>query len=464
MSAGIAEPPASLGSATPPSGGEIKASSMMARSAAPAAPAAPSAPAAPEVKPLTPTTQVFDDGKKPSEKLFANLRSLAKDGNATRSVDEKRQAQAAKPAEAAKPADTKTEAITGAEGEEGDELVAGAKPEDQPTKPAVTKPEEVIDKKKTNPWKVIDEHKKARATLESEIADLKKLIANPEVRKSEVERLTAAEKRNQELEEHIKFVDYSKSTEFQDKYQKPYEAAWTRAMSELKELTVTDPSTGDERAMSPNDLLELVNMPLLKARETADELYGAAANEVMAYRKEIRGLYEQQSNALDSARKSGVEKSSKDNAARTAQMESARVETAKHWESYNKAILENETTGHYFKPVDGAEEINRKLEAGYKFVDETMALNPLNPKLTPEQRQEAVKRHASLRARAAAFGRMRHDLETTKKELAATLKKLSEFEETVPGTGSDSREAGGATIPKGDRMGGLMQKLRGIAK
>lgn len=462
MSAVATPPPPSVGSAMPPSGGEIKVSGMMARSAAPApaapAPPKPAAAVTPPLPAVTPPVQVFDDGKKPSEKMFESLRGLAKDANAPRSIDQRKEAKAA---EAAKPAQTKTEDITEAEGEEGVELVAEAKPEDLPTKPAVTP--EPIDKKKTNPWKVIDEHKKARATLESELADLKKLIANPEVRKSEVERLTAAEKRNQELEEHIKFVDYSKSTEFQDKYQKPYEAAWTRAMSELKELTVTDPITGDPRAMSPNDLLELVNMPLLKAREMAEDLYGSAANEVMAYRKEIKGLYEQQAGALENARKQGTEKHQKDTAAHTAQMESIRAETATKWEEYNKAILANETTGHYFKPVEGNEEVNKRLEAGYKFVDETMALNPLNPKLTPEQRQEAIKRHASLRARAAAFGRMRHDLETARKELESTRKKLADFEETVPTTGSDGREAG-ATIPTSGGMAGLMGKLRSIAK
>jgi len=439
--------PASVGSAFPPSTGEIKVSAMAPPASKPVTPAVPTPKPTPLGQPL------IDDGKTPmgktrQEKLMEDLRAKSK---LTMTPDERD-----KPPEA--PAKPGEKPAVPAEGEEG----APAKtPEVDPVK-AAAKIEEAIDKKKTNPWKVIDEHKKARAQLEAENADLRKQITDPEARKKEYERLSGVEKRNQELEEQIRFVDYSKSKEFQEKYQVPYEQAWTRAMSELKELTIEDPD-GNARQMAPQDLLELVNMPLKQARERADELYGASANEVMAYRKEIRGLYENQTIALDKAKKDGSEKFTRDQEQRQVQMKSVQEETGKYWEEYNKAILDNEVTGKYFKPVDGNEEINNRLEAGFKFVDETMAINPLNPKLTPEQRKEAVRRHASLRSRAAAFGRLRHELETALKELGASNKKLGEFEETVPDFGAGDPNAG-APLPTGNRMGTLMQGLRKIAK
>jgi len=449
--------PAQTGSAFPSSSGEIKASSLMAPAAAKPNVSADKIGNAfekrmpPVVRAPIPTAEgapkVVDDGKKPSEKLFENLRGLAKDPNA--------------PEEATKtPKTPKTEA----DDEPADELLGETEKKNPGTSEVeAEKTPEVIDKKKVNPWKVIDEHKKARSQLEAEVADLKKLVANPETRKAEVERLSAIEKRNQELEETIKFVDYSKSKEFTEKYQKPYEAAWTRAMSELKELTVEDTATGETRSMAPADLLDLVNLPLLKAREKADELYGAAANEVMAYRKEIRGLYEQQSQALDQARKSGVEKHQQDTAQHAQKMQALQAETSKHWEAVNKAILENETTGPYFRPVEGNDEINGRLEKGYKFVDETMAMNPLNPSLTPEQRQDAIKRHASLRHRAAAFGRMRHEVETLRKQYAEVRKKLTQFEGSVPNFGGDSKQ-GAEILANGGKMSGLMQRLQQKAR
>ena len=54
-------------------------------------------------------------------------------------------------------------------------------------------------------------------------------------------RVEKAEARAKELEDHIRYVDYEKSTEFKEKFDAPYVASWERAMSELSEITVTDP-------------------------------------------------------------------------------------------------------------------------------------------------------------------------------------------------------------------------------
>ena len=444
MSAIAELPPASVGSAVPSSQGEIKVSAMTARASAPA----PATPAKSVPPPLVKTEAgappVIDDGRKSSERMFADLRKIAKHTN---SPNEERAATEAEAAPVAGVVDDPEASIQTGE-------VAAKEGEKTAAPP---------DKKKVNPWKVIEEHKEARARLEREVADLKKLVENPETRKSEVEKYASIEKRAQELEEHIKFVDYRKSQEFTDKYQKPYDQAWDRAMGELKELTNTDDQTGVERPMAPADLLELVNLPLLKARELADERYGAAANEVMAYRKEIRGLYEQQSTALENAKKSSVEKASTETATRESQIRSIQQETKQEWESYNQAIQADEKTGQYFKPAEGNEEINQRLASGYKFVDETMAMNPMNPKLTPEQRKEAIHRHASLRARAAAFGRMRHELETSRKELAEVRKKLAGFESSTPDFGGSLSRDGAAPAPGGG-MEDLFQKLRKVAR
>lgn len=426
-----------MGSAVPSSRGELNAAAMLGSIQTPVAetPAAAAVPKqAASVKPPisgeSTAPKVIDDGRKPSEKLFANLRKKAE------ANEEKAWNESGLNREEAAKEQAKAELAKG--------------------------PAEPTEKKKINPWKVIDEHKAARAKLEAENADLKKIVANPDVRKQEIERLAAIEKRNQELEETIKFVDYSKSKEFKEKFQEPYEKAWNRAMSELKELTVVDEETGDERSMSPSDLLELVNLPLKKARDKAEELYGASANEVMAYRKEIRGIYEAQNTALEQAKKAGVEKSSQDQVQRQERMTSIQSEINKQWEDANKSFLGNEATAAYFKKVEGNEEVNTRLERGYKFVDETMAVNPMNPDLTPEQRADAVKRHAALRHRAAAFGRMRLEIETMRKEYDEAKAKLAQYEGSVPTFGGDSKGTESAT-PSGRGMAGLMQRLQAKA-
>lgn len=448
VEAPVAPAPTQSGSAFPSSSGEINAATMMRSSST--APVAPATKLAQAVRPPAvgepPVARISDDGKKPSDKLFENLRGLAnKDPN--------------EPKAAKKP----VEAIPVGDDVEGevDELVETTKPgEAKATDPKATTPGE---KKKVNPWKVIEEHKTARAKLEAEIAELKKSTTDFASLKAEKERLAAIENRNKELEEKIKFVDYKESAEFKEKYQKPYEAAWTRAMSELNELTITDPDTGSERPLEPSDLLSLVNMPLKDALETAEELYGSASGTVMAYRKEIKALYQQQAQAIEAAKKNGVESSQKQTAEQQEAFKKVQEVVSKQWEDINKSIIENETTGVYFRPVEGDEQINSRLEKGYKFVDETMAVNPLDPKLTPEQRADAVKRHASLRHRAAAFGRMRMELEAVRKSEAEYKAKLEQYEKSTPSFGGDSRETG-TTTANGSKMPGLMQRLASRAK
>jgi hypothetical protein len=437
--------PAQSGSAFPSSSGEINASTMT-RTATPST--TPVARSAQSVRPPAmgqPPAPVHDDGKKPSEKLFENLRGLAN----------KKDPNAPPEARATPPEDPNAEPQPG----EDDELIATA-PTDPKTATGTTTPEK---KGKVNPWKVIEEHKAARLKAEAEIAELRKAGTDVASLQKERERIAAVEKRNQELEEKIKFVDFKESPEFQEKYQKPYKAAWDLAMSELSELTVLDAHTGQERPMAPNDLLDLVQMPLREAIDSAKEIYGSAADTVMGYRAKIKALYQQQADAIATAKKNGVESAAKQTAAQQEKMQQINSTVGKHWEEVNKHILANETTGQYFKPVEGNEEINSRLEKGYKFVDETMAVNPMNPNLTEEQRVDAVKRHASLRHRAAAFGRMRMELEQSRKSETALKARLAQFEQSTPNFGGDAAP-NTVTTTNGGRMDALRQRLAARAK
>ncbi len=477
MSEAVATPPAppTTGSSMPPSGGEISVAGMTSRLAAMPAgnvpaekieAAAPrrSSPGAEAVRIPVPgetgPKKVFDDGRKPSEKLFENLGKLV-DKQDPRDVARKEAAE--KMAADKIIADKKAAAPSGEQdddfGEDPD--LAGNPPAAAAEKVAAAPANG--EKKKINPWHELKATKSTLAQKDAEIADLKKLVANPETRAAEVARLQALEKRSQELEEQIKFVDYSKSAEFQEKYEKPYKDAWERSMAELSELQINDPTTGP-RQMEPSDLLDLVNMNLNDALLYAKETYGDAAQIVMARRKEVKDLFNIQQKALTEAKKSGVEKSQVDQTKHQAQVEQIQKEAHTRWESENARILANETTGKYFKPVDGDEKINKSMEKGYKFVDDTMALNPMNPKLTPEQREDAVKRHAALRHKAATWGRMRIELETTNRKYQEALKKLAEYEDSAPGTGGDpAPEAGNRSAP-GNRMDSMMDRLGRLVK
>lgn len=315
---------------------------------------------------------------------------------------------------------------------------------------------------KANPWHLLRDEKASSGKLQQEISELRKLVADPDARKSELERLTKVEARNKELEQAITFLDYSKSQEFVDKYQQPYEQQWTRSMSELKEIVITDPESGSERQMSPKDLLELVNMPLNKARERAEQLYGSSANDVMDHRREVRKLYDAQATALEKAKKDGTEHIKAKQQQTQAQMAEAQKLVGEAWEKTNNDIIADAKIGHYFRPIEGDEAANKKLEAGYKFVDEAFAVNPMDPKLSKEERAAVVRKHAAVRHRAAGWSRMRHMLEQSLAREKAKDKKLAEYEASVPDLGG--RQPNGTPPASGNPRTGFMDRLRGIAK
>ena len=383
--------------------------------AAPAAPASPP-PAAPNAAPaihVTPPPAGSDPGPvaeaKPGsakDRLFGELRKKA---------DSRQEAEAAKPAVAK--AETKVE--------EGD-------PEPAPDGEAAPAAPAAGDKKtKVSPWKLVDEHKAARLKAETELAELRKTIVDPNKFKELETKAEAAERRAKELDEEIKFHDYRKSSEFAEKYQKPYEEAWKKHMADLGELTVTDPATGNDRPLAPQDLLELVNLPLKEAKAKAMETFGDFADEVMGARKEIRSLFEAQTKALEDARKTGGERQ----AQMKAQQQQLGNQIGEMWKQANDLVLKDEKVGKYFQPVEGDEEANTRLKKGYEIADQAFSKSPLDPSLTPEQRQEVVRLHSAVRNRAAAFGRLTYQNERLTTEITALRAELAKYKELQPGAG-----------------------------
>jgi len=413
---------------------------------APATPAAESAPlnvgsAAPpkggaETVVVPPTGQPTPPPPKgtPHDAFNKRLEKLA--GVEDKTKPEDKPAEAGKPAEADKPAE-------------------GTKPED--VKPGeAAKPGD----KKTNPWKMVDEYKAKLAKAEAAHLETKKLIADEATRKAELEKFTKIEQRNKELEDQIRYVDYSKSQDFVEKYQKPYENGWKEAMKELREIRV-DTDQGS-RNFNAQDMLELVNMPLNKARETCTELFGDNADDVMAHRKELRGLFEKQAEALEDARKNGAEREKTMRADRERAMSGINKQITDQWKQLNEEIVKDEKLGRYFQPIEGDDEANAMLQKGYELVDGAFAADAMDPALTPEQREQVIRKHVAIRNRAAAFGRTKHLLEKREAELAAVRKELDQYKQSTPNLG------GGKPPPNnpGEQRGaeGMYGRLEKLAK
>lgn len=342
-----------------------------------------------------------------------------------------------------------------------------AKPAEAALDPNAAKP--AIDPKtgkpvegKVSPWRLVDDYKTKLATAQARVQELEKSVPNPEQTKAVQERITKAEARVKELETELSYHDFATSQEFKDKFEKPYEKAWASAMSELRELTIDD-GNGNARPISAQDMLSLVNMPLQKARETAIQVFGDFADDVMDQRKEIRRLFEAKNEALANGRKNG-EKTLSDRAAQSQQQQAeVRTFISQEWNAANELATKDPRTAPYITPVEGDDDWNGRLQKGFALVDRAFAENPADPSLTPEQRRAIIKRHAAVRNRAAAFGGMKARLVAREARIAELEGKLKEYEVSEPGTvGRETAPASQAV--QGSAMERMRAELRNRAK
>jgi uncharacterized coiled-coil protein SlyX len=180
---------------------------------------------------------------------------------------------------------------------------------------------------------------------------------------------------------------------------------------------------------------------------------------VMGYRREIRALNEAQSNAIANAK----EESQRVHQERMTKIEGLKNAVSKNWEEVNKQIIADPKVGVYLTPKDGDEEVNKRLESGFKLVDEVMKQNAFDPNLTEEQRAKVIRGHAAVRARAAAFGRVRYELERERAQVKKLMKKLSQYESSTPPNTGDPRPSG-APVTAGSAKSRLEAELMKYAK
>ena len=317
-------------------------------------------------------------------------------------------------------------------------------------------------KEKANPWKLVDDYKKRAATLEQELLEAKKSILPEQDRKTYEERAQKIEARNKELEDEIRYVNYAKSQDFQEKYQAPYEAAFKRAIADISEIAVTDPNTQQSRPATIEDFMLVLNQPLGPARQMAQAIFGDFANDVMTHRKEVKGLWDAQQAALKEAKENGSKRDAERQQKMSAQQQALATEIKQAWDKENQTLLEHPEYGKYFKPREGNEEFNKRLSEGYRLVDQAFSENPNNPALTPEQRSAIIKRHTAVRNRAAAWGVANWEKEQAIQRVAELEKELKAYKETTPATAGTEP---GTQIPGASTAREQMfQKLRQLAK
>lgn len=341
----------------------------------------------------------------------------------------------------------------------GDETPAG-KPDDQPpgapagdtpppepsTVPEIRKAYTALKKK------AAEEYEPKIQTLEARVKELES--TNPAEVKTLQSRLEAAEKRRQELEAEMRFVDYSKSTEFQDKFQKPYQQAWAKALHEITQLNRATEDGGSRKA-TQDDILALANAPLDQLDKLAEEWFPNSAARVIRHVEKIKDLSEAQANALEEARTQALDR------AKTSELEqkTTRETTLRKLEDMHKAIVKE--WPKMFGEVEGDAEGNALLQKGEKLYQR--AFNPTDDN-KPANEEEAIQLHALIRSKFKNHDRLAYwlKLERAKnKELEAAL---AEYEGSTPAGGLDKGGGKGGGGGVQDELASGLAELDALEK
>lgn len=309
-------------------------------------------------------------------------------------------------------------------------------------------------KGKVNPWAENKQLKEQLHSLQSELEKKSTALTEQEKQQftTQIEQLTTQLK---EAQNELRFANYAKSQEFKEKFIQPYEKAWQQALTDFDGLSIPDKkAAGGERPMNQNDLMEIVNEPSLgRAREIAEDKFGSFADDVMSHRKEIRRLFQAQKDALDKARSEGEQREQQQT--QTQQTFNSNLEKAvrKTWDEAQASSKADERFGQYFRPDEQDKEFSDRLDRGYKFTHEALGIDVKDPRLTPEQRDEAVRRLVAVFNRSAAFSGLIHKLTSARNRITELETELNGIKESAPGF------SGG---PKGKQTEAQVKGLAGI--
>lgn len=245
-------------------------------------------------------------------------------------------------------------------------------------------------------------------------------------------------KRAQEMETEVKYLDYTRSSEFKENYHAPLVSAWKAAIDDIRGAVVTD-ADGNERPATAEDIKELVGMTTVDAARKASELFGAAASEMLAHRRAILDRINARDKALDEWKTKGSERE----AQRQRETEEGHAKVVGLWESTMKDLSDAnpELFGDDAADADG----NELLKKADAIVRLAFTGEGLKDGLTMDQRRELVtKAQANVAIRARAFGRERLRSIRLQEKVTALEAKLAEFQKSEPGGGSVSADASGA--------------------
>ena len=360
-----------------------------------------------------------------------------------------------------------------------------AKPKEEPPKPPESKPgqqpkpatppdpkaagaSKAEEKPRVNPWK---ERDKERARAEAAEARIKE-FEERQLKEEDRTVLESTRKRNDELENEIRFTNWKKSKDYQ-KFYEPYEAKWNETANFLAQIPVLDKATGTQRAGNQDDLMELFSLDPVAADARATEMVGGSptlAARLMAQVDKCKELSGALSKAEEDARTNGKtrEEQTKSQRAEQARQFSKRIvdtanEAAQEWAKDPDAalldIIKPREDGQAFTPDEEAHNalVTRGIEMA-KAIDDLP--NRLRQCKTEAEFKALTRKAVAFVKRGIHFGALRSLYHKQGNELKAAKAELAKYETTTPKTGGRQTAP---SLPASDPRAGRRERLQRYA-
>jgi len=283
--------------------------------------------------------------------------------------------------------------------------------------------------------------KKERDDFAAKVAELER--AKSEGTRKEVEEATKAlkaemdsiRKNAEELDTEVRYLNYTRSGEYKQKYETPLREAWQTALGDIEGIRVTD-EDGTERDANHQDIMALLNVPVAKAAIIAQETFGPAAPEIMAHRRRLIELTQARDKSIAEWKEKGAQREVESK----KQLESRQTRSRDLFESqfadYEK------THAQLFGREEGDEDGNKLLDESDRLVRIALKGEGIDADMGYDDKVDLItKAQAQVALRARAYGRERLRVIRLQQKVAELEKKVGKVRSSEPGQGEGTSTA-----------------------
>ena len=283
--------------------------------------------------------------------------------------------------------------------------------------------------------------KKERDDFAAKVSELER--AKSEGTRKEVEEATKAlkaemdsiRKNAEELDTEVRYLNYTRSGEYKQKYEAPLREAWQTALGDIEGIRVTD-EDGTERDANHQDIMVLLNVPVAKAAIIAQETFGPAAPEIMAHRRRLIELTQARDKSIAEWKEKGAQREVESK----KQLESRQTRSRDLFESqfadYEK------THSQLFGREEGDEDGNKLLDESDRLVRIALKGEGIDADMGYDDKVDLItKAQAQVALRARAYGRERLRVIRLQQKVAELEKKVGKVRSSEPGQGEGTSTA-----------------------